>query len=84
MTRATRNEGREEPLPRAGWANSRARLIYNLVMWGLAAAWGLALALAPRALGATPELRPWGAVLAGYGVIRCYYVYRRLRARPRG
>lgn len=61
---------------------SRGRLIYNLVLSGIAALCGLILAIAPAVFGATQEARPLGGVLAGYGLVRGYYFYRRLRRRP--
>ncbi len=65
---------------RGSWGASRARTIYNLVLSAIAVVLGLLLALAPSTVNAREQARPYGAVLAGYGLVRGYYFYRRLRA----
>jgi len=65
---------------RNSWAVSRGRLIYNLAILSAAAVCGLILAVAPGVFGATSDARLYGGVLAGYALVRGYYIYRRFRA----
>lgn len=82
--RHTNQDMRARRQPRSPWATSRGRMIYNIIFSTWAVIIGLLLMIVPSVLGATPEVRPWGAALAGYGLVRGAYFYRRFRALSSG
>ncbi|HOM81394.1 MAG TPA: hypothetical protein PLU39_03185 [Armatimonadota bacterium] len=51
--------------------------MFNMILSGIATVFGLILVFAPRLLGANSDSRMLGGVLAGYGLVRGYYFYRR-------
>lgn len=76
----TRGARRRGGASRTPWSSSRGRLMFNMILSGIATVFGLILVIAPRLLGATSDSRTLGGVLAGYGVVRGYYFYRRWRS----
>ncbi|NLC57100.1 MAG: hypothetical protein GX774_09705 [Armatimonadetes bacterium] len=55
------------------------RAYYNLILAGVVTVCGCLLVAAPALFGLSPEARPLGGVLAGYGLVRTYGFYVRLR-----